>query len=131
MLFEGRRPKNLGVHNGHLAECPATPNAVSSDTGRKSRFIEPLRYEGSASEAMMKLRKLMLHMDRAALIDSSEEYLYFECATRVMGFVDDVEFLCKPKQNLIHMRSASRLGISDFGKNRERLEQVRELFNQN
>ena len=44
-----------------------------------------------------------------------------------MGFVDDVEFLF-PKEKIIHVRSASRIGYSDFGANRRRVEHLRELF---
>jgi len=42
-----------------------------------------------------------------------------------MGFVDDVEFLLDEKAGVIHVRSASRLGRSDFGVNRDRVETIR------
>jgi uncharacterized protein (DUF1499 family) len=44
-----------------------------------------------------------------------------------MGFVDDVEFYF-PDEPIIHVKSASRIGYSDFGVNRERVEKIRELF---
>jgi len=44
-----------------------------------------------------------------------------------MGFVDDVEFFF-PDTAVIHMRSASRVGYSDFGANRKRLEKIRQRF---
>jgi uncharacterized protein (DUF1499 family) len=42
-----------------------------------------------------------------------------------MGFVDDVEFLIEPNTQVIHVRSASRLGQSDLGVNRQRIEMIR------
>ncbi len=45
-------------------------------------------------------------------------------------FVDDGEFLLAAEQGLIQVRSASRMGYSDLGKNRRRLEEIRQQFNQ-
>ncbi|MFK7778444.1 MAG: DUF1499 domain-containing protein, partial [Gimesia sp.] len=43
-------------------------------------------------------------------------------------FVDDVEFLIDSGQNMIQVRSASRVGHSDFGANRKRIESIRRLY---
>ena len=45
-----------------------------------------------------------------------------------MGFVDDSEFYFSKDKNVIQMRSAARLGESDLGVNRRRLEQIRLAF---
>jgi uncharacterized protein (DUF1499 family) len=45
--------------------------------------------------------------------------------TRLMRFVDDAEFYLDEKAGVIHVRSASRLGSSDFGVNRARIESIR------
>jgi uncharacterized protein (DUF1499 family) len=42
-----------------------------------------------------------------------------------MGFVDDLEFYFPREESVIHLRSAARLGESDLGVNRRRLEQIR------
>jgi uncharacterized protein (DUF1499 family) len=47
-----------------------------------------------------------------------------------MGFVDDVEFFLDEGANVIHVRSASRLGQSDLGVNRKRVETIRAKFNE-
>ena len=44
-------------------------------------------------------------------------------------FVDDSEFLLDRERLVIQVRSASRLGYSDLGKNRSRIEEIREQFN--
>jgi uncharacterized protein (DUF1499 family) len=46
-----------------------------------------------------------------------------------MGFVDDVEFYLDETSQVIHVRSASRLGQSDLGVNRQRIEAIRNKFN--
>ncbi|MGH7970152.1 MAG: DUF1499 domain-containing protein, partial [Limisphaerales bacterium] len=55
-------------------------------------------------------------------------YLHAEFRSPLMGFVDDVEFVLAPEQKLIHVRSAARLGYSDFGVNRKRAEFLRAQF---
>ena len=55
-------------------------------------------------------------------------YLYAEFRSKLMGFVDDVEFLADPVKGVVHVRSASRLGRRDFGVNRERVEQLRSIL---
>ena len=45
-----------------------------------------------------------------------------------MRFVDDVEFRHDSAGQVIHVRSASRLGRRDFGVNRERIEAIRDRF---
>ncbi len=57
-----------------------------------------------------------------------EAYWHVEFRSRVFRFVDDVEFLFGPAGRQIHVRSASRVGYSDFGANRRRIEEIRALF---
>ena len=41
------------------------------------------------------------------------------------SFVDDINVVLDTETNLIHIRSASRKGHSDFGVNRKRIEALR------
>ena len=61
---------------------------------------------------------------RAAVTVREAHYLRAEFTSRVLRFVDDVEFWLG-EAGLIHVRSASRLGHSDFGVNRARVEHLR------
>ena len=65
-------------------------------------------------------------MPRTNIVKEEENYLYAEFATKIMGYVDDVEFYVDQEANAIQVRSASRLGQSDLGVNRERVETIRE-----
>jgi uncharacterized protein (DUF1499 family) len=127
-LFSGTRPDNLGVRDGRLAPPKPTPNNVNSQVDKHAdagHYIEPLRYRGDARQAWAALRRVIDGMQRAKVITSDPNYLHAEFSTRLMGYVDDAEFYLDERAGVIHVRSASRLGRSDFGVNRERIESIR------
>jgi uncharacterized protein (DUF1499 family) len=129
-IFSGQRPKNLGVKDGQLASCPDSPNCVSSQASKTDaeHYIEPLTFSTDAESAMAQLKQIVNNAERAAVINSTSDYLYAEFSSQLMGFVDDVEFYLDAENNLIHVRSASRLGQSDLGVNRKRIEAIRQQF---
>ncbi len=125
--FSGTRPSNLGVTDGKLADCPGTPNCVSSQAleSDSEHFIPPLPYSKSPSEAMSALKSVINSMERTEIVTESDQYLYAEFTSALMGFVDDVEFYLDEEAGVVHVRSASRLGQSDLGVNRKRVEEIR------
>jgi uncharacterized protein (DUF1499 family) len=126
-VFSWKRPDNLGVTAGRLAPPKTTPNCVSSqaDPADAEHYIAPIPFKGAAAEAMAVVRKAVEGMEGATVIRQESNYLYAEFRTRLMRFVDDVEFVFDDKAGLIHVRSASRLGRRDFGVNRARVEALR------
>jgi uncharacterized protein (DUF1499 family) len=122
----GRPPLSLGVIEGRLAPCPGSPNCVSSQAGAEQR-VEPLHYDGDAARARARLLDVLNGMERARIVQSTNDYLHAEFRSAVFGFVDDVEFYFSPP-GLIQVRSASRTGYYDFGVNRERVETLRARF---
>ena len=67
-------------------------------------------------------------MPRTKIITAEGKYLYAEFTSAIMGYVDDVEFFANPDKGIIEVRSASRLGESDLGVNRQRIEAIRANF---
>lgn len=126
-MFSWKRPDNLGVKDGKLAPPKRTPNSVSSlaDSADAEHYIAPIPFKGNALEAMAAVRKAIESMNGGTVIRHEGNYLYAEFRTKLMRFVDDVEFLFDEKAGLIHVRSASRLGRRDFGVNRARVEAIR------
>ncbi len=122
--FSGSRPTNLGVQNGKLAPCPISPNCVSSQSQDSSHAIEPLRYS-NPEEAFHQLKETIAALPEVQIITESDSYLYAEFTSALMGFVDDVEFYLDKDADAIQVRSASRLGESDLGVNRKRIESIR------
>jgi uncharacterized protein (DUF1499 family) len=123
------QPPNLGITDGKLSPCPDSPNCVSSQSSDKRHFIEPVRYEGSEQKAMEQLIGVIQGMKRCRIIKMEDHYIHAEFTSAFFRFVDDVEFYFDSGAKIIHMRSTSRIGYSDFGVNRQRMEEVRLLFN--
>ncbi len=122
----GRPPSAPGMTGGRLAPCPDSPNCVSSEAVDERR-VEPLRYSGGGAEARARLLEVLSGMERARVVQSTDDYLHAEFRSAVFGFVDDVEFYFSPP-GTIQVRSASRTGYYDFGVNRERVETLRARF---
>lgn len=129
-LFAGTPPTNIGVHSGQLAPCPTTLNCVNSQSEESEHKIEPFTYNSSSQMAMADLKKIIQSFKRTKIITETNNYLYAEFTIPIVGFVDDVEFYLDESAKLIHVRSASRLGESDLGVNRRRIETIRTKLNQ-
>lgn len=110
-----------------LAPCPASPNCVSTEADDE-HFIAPIPYTGAADAALQRLRDVLAREPRTTVVEVQGNYLHAEARSRVFRFVDDIEFQLEPQRRLIHVRSASRVGYSDFGVNRRRVERIREAF---
>ena len=124
-MFTGKRPSNLGVRDGKLAPCPSTPNCVCSQSEDAEHKIEPLTYKSTPQVAFSQLKQAIASQPRTKIITQSPNYLYAEFTSAIMKFVDDVEFYLDEDAKVIHVRSASRLGQSDLGVNRKRIETIR------
>jgi uncharacterized protein (DUF1499 family) len=124
-MFSWKRPENLGVNNGRLAPCKRSPNCDSSqaDPSDTEHYIAAIPFKG---DAMPAVRQAVAAMPRTTVITEKRNYLYAEFRSKLLGYVDDVEFFYDG--NVIHVRSASRLGRRDFGVNRARIEQIRKLL---
>jgi uncharacterized protein (DUF1499 family) len=123
----GETPKNLGVKGGSLAACPSSPNCVASQATDQGHRIDPFSFRGDPDSAFARLKGVLSLRSDTTLIEGDERYLRVEFRTR-LGFVDDGEFLLDRERRVINLRSAARLGYSDLGKNRSRLEDIRREF---
>ncbi len=125
--FSGTRPTNLGITNGKLLGCPPSPNCVSSQSDDFHQ-IEPLHYTTDRGTALDKLTAVIKSLPNTEIITTKDDYIYSEFTSAFMGYVDDVEFYAPIDRKTIEVRSASRLGESDLGVNRQRIETIRALF---
>ena len=120
--------KPAGLRDGALAPCPATPNCVSTEAADPTQRMPPLAFAGSAEAARARLRAVLAAMHGGRVVDERGSYLRAEFTTRLLRFVDDVEFLVDADARVIRFRSASRVGRSDFGTNRRRMQEVARRF---
>lgn len=122
------RPVEAGLREGKLRPCPDSPNCVSTEADSEEHKIDPWPYSGTAEEALEGLKRLLESTPRAELVSSEGRYLHAKFRTPLLGFVDDVEFLVDPEASVVRYRSASRVGYSDLGTNRARMESFGERF---
>jgi len=123
------KPPEARLVDGRLRPCPDRPNCVSSEEERAAARVAPLAFQGPPDAAWQRLQDAI----RAAggeISQEQDQYLRATFTSRVFRFVDDMEFRMVAADSLIHVRSAARLGYSDLGVNRKRVEKLRELFNQ-
>ncbi|MGA1475066.1 MAG: DUF1499 domain-containing protein [Prochlorothrix sp.] len=126
-VFTGTAP-DLGVTEGQLQPCPASPNCVVSqvvDPADSEHAIEPLSYSSDRETAHQVLLQVLSVVPGAAVVTDQPDYIRAEFTSKLMGFVDDGEFYFPDAAALIQVRSASRIGESDLGVNRRRIEQIR------
>ena len=126
----GTMPK-LGINNSELAPCPETPNCVSSQAHDKEHFIELINYSGTLQGAHDLLLQIIQSEKRTEILADQKDYIRVEFTSALFRFVDDVEFYFPEEQaekKIIHVRSASRVGHSDLGANRKRIERIRSKF---
>lgn len=116
---------DLGVDNIHLAPCPPSPNCAVSQDADSQHSIDPIAYHVDLKTARATLLKVLSVVPRTEVIQQTDNYIHALSKSRIFQFVDDVEFYFPANESVIHLRSASRLGDSDFGVNRRRLEQIR------
>lgn len=121
----GEPPQNIGVINGRLTPCPESPNCVSSYATDETHRIEPL------AATLADIERVLVGTEAANIVEAADGYLYAEFTSRIMGFVDDVEFQADRASGLTHVRSASRLGYGDLGANRKRIEAIRAALSAN
>jgi len=128
MNSRSRPLRTIGIANGRLAECPDCPNCVSTQAVDPEHQMDPIPFIQSSEQAQRQLEAIIRSMPNSRIVSSNAGYIYAEFVSLFFGFVDDVELAIDETEQLIHFRSASRTGRSDFGVNRKRMEQVRQRF---
>ncbi|MEM7179796.1 MAG: DUF1499 domain-containing protein [Spirochaetota bacterium] len=113
-----------------LEPCPKSPNCVSSQGNEsdKEHHIAPIAYQGEKTMVKAKILQTLKKFPRVKIIKQTDAYVYAEFTTLIMRYTDDVEFYINEGKKVIDVRSASRVGKSDLGKNRSRIEDFRSKF---
>lgn len=107
-----------------LEPCDGSFRCASSIDTNERNQLAPLDYTSSAEEVINAYSELIAAQPGASIVSRSERYLHATFKTRFLGFTDDLELLLDDA-NVLQVRSASRLGKSDLGVNRKRIETLR------
>jgi len=118
-----------GLFEAKLTKCPDKPNCICTEfVADASHYIEPIGFSQSdAAEALSRLKSSIREM-RGSIQAETVNYLAFTFTSSIFRFVDDLEIRIDKDLKIIHMRSASRVGHSDRGINKKRIEQLKKLF---
>ncbi len=117
-----------GIENGRLAACPDSPNCVSTQNIDETHGMETLPLGSDIDAARADINQILRDMSGVTFVTVNPDYIHAEFRSPFWGFVDDVEFQFDAENEAIYFRSASRLGYSDMGANRERMDTIRERY---
>ena len=124
--FSKGKRRGLGVVAGRLADCPDSPNCVCTDAEDPAHRVAELPLAMAPGEAWIAIRTVVQALPRTRIVKRTSDYLHAECRSKWFGFVDDLELHLRNAHGpVLAVRSASRIGYSDFGVNRARVEQLR------
>jgi uncharacterized protein (DUF1499 family) len=113
-----------------LLPCPDSPNCVSSQAKDEKHRMDPIIYTGTMEQAKQRLLMVIASMKRTRILEDRGEYIHAVFTSLIFRFKDDVDFVFDDQKKLLHFRSASRVGYSDLGVNRKRMEEIRKRFDQ-
>ncbi len=108
-----------------LPLCRDSPNCVSSQAQDAKHFIEPFKISDDRDKAWQALKEAINNQNRMVITHETADTLHAEATSLIFQFVDDINVIIDTDTNVIHIRSASRTGHSDFGVNRKRVEALR------
>jgi uncharacterized protein (DUF1499 family) len=126
LMAKSKKP--IGIVNGKLNPCPKSPNCVSTQATDNKQKVDPIQFSGSIDEAKDKIINIIGSLKRSKIITNKDNYIHAEFRTAIFKFVDDVEFLLDDSEKIIHFRSRARLGYSDMGVNRKRMETIGNMY---
>jgi uncharacterized protein (DUF1499 family) len=120
-----------GLKEGKLSKCPDRPNCVCSEYAADTdHYAAPIILAKNITDNhVATLRAVIIEMG-GKIISEKDYYLAATFTSALFGFIDDLELRVDKAQNVIHIRSASRVGYGDMGVNRKRVEQLKDQFGQ-
>ena len=116
--LKSQKGKAKGLIAGHLAEPGTAPNSVSSEVD-----VQPEKKVAPLNGSLDKI-KAAITATGGVITSETDSYLSATYMSKLFKFVDDVE-IRHEKEDIWHIRSASRVGYSDRGVNRKRVKTIR------
>ncbi|MEC3884978.1 DUF1499 domain-containing protein [Halobacillus sp. HZG1] len=118
----------IGVKNGRLSECPTSPNCVSTQTDQEEKRMDALVFTKDLETTKSLIKEILSERQRTTIETENENYIHAVVESKWIKFKDDVEFYFDQKDEVVHFRSASRVGYSDFGVNKNRMEAISQHY---
>jgi uncharacterized protein (DUF1499 family) len=118
-----------GLFETKLTKCPDKPNCICTEfEADATHYIDPIVFTQSNDLGFLSRLKNSIREMGGSIQAEADNYLAFTFTSSIFKFVDDLEIRIDTDQKMIHVRSASRVGHSDRGVNKKRIEQFKKLF---
>lgn len=119
-----------GAGESTFFQCPTSPNCVSTEVKKndEQHYVKPFNSIDGSEKIWAKIKEVVLSMPRTKIVEEKQYYFRAEATSLIFKFVDDLELSFCPKTKIISVKSASRVGYSDMGVNRKRVETLRTLL---
>ncbi len=121
----GERPKDIGIFDGKFSPCPKSPNCISSDATDSKHKTSPFKLNSIHADSWKAIYKAVDDLPNTKIVTFNDKYLHAECSSAFFGFVDDLQLHLRNNKKSVAVKSAARLGHSDFGVNQKRVDQLR------
>jgi len=125
-----RKKPPAGLVGVRLRPCSSRPNCVCSEDKDLPSYVKPLAFSGTADGSWEKAKGIICEMG-GKIVREDDCYLWATFSTRLFRFMDDLELRMDEENKLIHVRSGSRVGYSDMGVNKRRVEDFRVRLGRN
>jgi uncharacterized protein (DUF1499 family) len=129
--INSRSKDATGLIEGHLSKCPDTPNCVCTEIkDHTDHYISPIALPQNtqpAFDSLFILKNIVKNMGGSIKVEN-KNYIAATFSSSIFGFVDDLEIRMDNDQKVIHLRSASRVGRSDMGVNKKRIELIKQRY---
>lgn len=128
-IWSGLLMSGESTEVNQLLKCSSKPNCVCSEyPDDTAHFILPIDLPTENQTDVMKLLVETVREMGGDIHSTNATHIAATFTSSLFKFVDDLALRFDPVENRIHLRSASRVGYSDFGVNRRRAEQLRAIF---
>lgn len=130
LALQSQSGQAVGLIDGKLAACPPSPNCISSEyPDDKSHYLPPIMFNSVQAETILSKAKRLITQQGGEITVTKSNYLAATFASRLFGFVDDLEIRLDPQQKQLHLRSSARVGYSDMGINTKRAQHLSQRLN--
>lgn len=118
----------MGMHDGSFAVCGEADDCVSSQATDPQHKIAPIKAHGDSEIVMVDLGNSIESIFGGRVLLVEDNYLRAEFKSTVMRTMDDAEFFYDQQAGVIHIHAISRGDFFDFDGNRDRIEELRRIF---
>ena len=118
-----------GIAKEKLQACPNKPNCINTEfPDDTAHYLPPLDFPGNKTDQVMALARTIILEMGGEIVNEDKTYLAATFTSTIFRFVDDFEIRKDDLSLKLHIRSASRVGYSDFGANKRRVKKFSGLF---